>query len=246
MLNVATKPSGGLAVMNRRHSAADALDFFPTPPHATRALLHHLKAAKLLKPGMLAWEPAAGMGHMADVLREEFEVVHTSDVFDYGINSAIGSFVGMGPDVAQWPVIAYGGRRPDWIITNPPFNNAAEFILRALGEVDVGVAVLVRLNFLEGGERYRAIYSRRAPQLILQFAGRVAMVADAWDPNATTATAYCWVIWHHGVFGVRMMPDTAFRWLPETSEAMHTRHDDVHKYAMRRPPWVQEPKGTLI
>jgi hypothetical protein len=54
------------------------------------------------------WEPAAGEGHMAEVLMEYFQQVRASDVFDYGCGYEVGSFVGRGPDVAtamQKPVM---------------------------------------------------------------------------------------------------------------------------------------------
>ena len=35
-------PSGSTAVMARRVEAPDSLDFFPTPPWATRALVEHV------------------------------------------------------------------------------------------------------------------------------------------------------------------------------------------------------------
>ena len=50
-----------------------------------------------------AWEPAAGEGHMAEVLKEYLAWVRASDVFDYGCGDELGSFVGCGPDVITVP-----------------------------------------------------------------------------------------------------------------------------------------------
>ena len=83
-------PQGGRAVMNRRLDPVDSLDFFPTPPWATRALFKHV----LLDAHGTAWEPAAGAGHMAEVMRECFAQVHASDVFDYGVGYDIAPFAG--------------------------------------------------------------------------------------------------------------------------------------------------------
>jgi hypothetical protein len=70
------------------------------------------------------------------------------------IGSEVGSFVGCGPDVATVPSV------PDWIITNPPFNLACEFALRAISIAHAGVALLVRSAWSEGGDRYRDLFSK--------------------------------------------------------------------------------------
>lgn len=246
MSTAAKTPRGGLAVANNRRSAVDTLDLFPTPPYATRALLHLLLTEGLVKASMTAWEPAAGLGHMADVMRETFADLHASDVFDYGRNHALGSFTGEGADVARWPKSAYGGSPPDWIITNPPFNGALDFALRAIDEAAIGAALLVRTNWIEGGERYRTLFSPRPPQLVVQFAGRVAMVKDRWDANASTMTSYCWVVWHRDVFGVKALKRTQLVWLPETTQAVHTHIDDAANFSRRRPPWALCAPGELL
>jgi hypothetical protein len=66
---------------------------------------------------------------------------------------------------------------PDWIITNPPFNLACEFALRAISIARAGVALLVRSAWSEGGDRYRDLFSKHPPALIAQFAERVPMVS---------------------------------------------------------------------
>lgn len=125
---------------------------------------------------------------MAEVLREFFPVVVASDVHDYGKGYEVGSFVGQGPDVVP-------SRNVDWIITNPPFNLASAFLDRALIEARCGVALLLRTSWLEGGERYRAIFRDRQPSGVYVFCERVPMVAGRWDPEASTATAYAWFTW---------------------------------------------------
>lgn len=114
------------AVMQRRHVTVDKLDYYPTPPWATRAfMLEVLRAHECPRRFERIWEPACGEGHMAWVLEEFSDEVLASDVHDYGRGHAVGSFVGEGLDVMpSWPTC-------DWIITNPPFNLALEFAHRA-------------------------------------------------------------------------------------------------------------------
>lgn len=182
----AVRPRGGPAVMARRHEPADALDDFPTPPWAGRALCEWLvKSCGVATGCLVALEPAAGRGYLARALREHFRTVIEADVVSYGRPELrIADFLGGAVEEA------------DWIITNPPFRLAERFAVRALGAARCGVALLVRTQFLEGVGRFERLFSIRPPTAILQFSERVAMVGGRVDPAASTATAYCWLVWN--------------------------------------------------
>lgn len=212
------KASGHTAVMASRHEAIDSLDFFPTPPWATRALF---EALSWTRPRRACWEPACGLGHMSDVLTEFFYEVRMSDVHPYG-HGEVASFVGDGPDVAK------GCQPCDWVVTNPPFKLASEFALRALQEASEGVALLVRTAWLEGGDRYTNLFGVHPPWMIAQFSERVPMCKGRWDPAGSTATAYCWVVWRIGHQG-----DTRFTWVRPGARARLTKPDDVARFAAR-------------
>jgi len=216
-------PSGFTAVMARRRDPPDTLDFYPTPPWATRALLKFALGSFDLRD-QTAWDPAAGEGHMAEVLRESFRQVHASDVHDYGCGYQVGSYIGQGADKAEPPWA------PDWVITNPPFNLALEFALRAIPEAKIGVALLLRTAWIEGEERYRRIFGQIPPTAVWQFAERVPMTKGAWDPAASTATAYAWFVWRHPVGA-----GTGLHWIPPGQREALTRPDDIGRFAVRRP-----------
>lgn len=209
--------SGHASVMARRHEAPDSLDFYPTPPWATRALC---KVVLGFDDGLSCWEPAAGEGHMAEVLREFFPIVHASDVHDYGKGYAIGSFTGEGPDVAACPF------QPHWIISNPPFNLGEEFVLRALAQARSGVAMLLRTVWVEGGERYQGIFSKTPPSMIAVFCERVPMQKGSWNPDGSSATSYAWFIWRKPV-----ATTTQFVWIPPGQRQALERPDDRRRYA---------------
>lgn len=212
--------------MQQRREPPDSCDYFPTPPWATRALCEIvLPQLGLSLDRSVVWEPAAGEGHMAEVLGEYAGLVVHSDVHDYGIGSQIGSFVGVGPDVIG--AARTDGVAADWIITNPPFNLAGEFVARALRESRIGAAMLVRTSWLEGGERYREIFAKTPPIAVAQFCERVPMVKGRWDPKASTATSYAWVMWAHLV---QPMP-TRFIWIPPGQRQALTRPTDVERFA---------------
>jgi hypothetical protein len=196
------------AVMQRRAEPHDSLDYFPTPPWSTRALCESLRQHWNLKQ-MNCWEPACGEGHMARPLAEYFELVYSSDVHDYGCGQVV-DFL--------WP---FDGPRFDWIITNPPFKLAEQFVDTALDRAKTGVAVLVRSAFLEGIGRYHKLFMYRAPAVIMQFTERVPIVKGRVDEDSTTATAYCWLVW----LVTRIESDTQFAWIPPCRDVLERPGD---------------------
>ncbi len=83
-----------------------------------------------------------------------------------------------------------------WIVANPPFVPAAAMHAKALALEGVdGVALLLRLLWLTGQERWREIYARTPPTVVAPFVERVPMVLGGYDPAASTATDYAWFIW---------------------------------------------------
>ena len=207
------------AVMAQRHEPVDSLDYFPTPPWATRAFMReHLQAHKCPRRFERIWEPACGEGHMVAVLREFASDVRGSDVRDYGRGFSVGSFVGQGLDVMPpWPTC-------DWVITNPPFNLAIEFAHRALEEALDGVALLVRTAWVEGGDRYERLFSPHPPTQIVHYSERVPMVAGRYDPKARSATAYSWFIWERDA---DRRPDA---WIAPGAKDRNFRLDDVRRW----------------
>lgn len=212
------------AVVERRTEAMTGLDYFPTPPWATRALIRWMVEAGVCRVDQCVWEPASGCGHMADVLREAFAHVCASDVHDYGYCDAVGSFTGIGPDVAERP------GHVDWVITNPPFNLAEFFLQRGLIQSARGVALLLRTNWLDTQGRFERVFRRYRPSHVLQFSERVAMVKGRWDPEASTATAYAWFVWLH-----QSPRPTVLDWIPPGTKDELTRASDVARFAGRMP-----------
>ncbi len=218
------------AVMAQRVEATDSLDYFPTPPWATRALIAHIlmpRAATRPLNEMTCWEPAAGEGHMAEVLREYFAHVHASDVHDYSKGYPIGDFIGGGLlGRAECP------HQTDWVITNPPFNTAAQFLDRALSEARTGVALLLRTSWLESEDRYVNIFKDRAPAFVCQFSERVAMIKGRWNPDASSATSYAWFVWRAAETGqLESGGVTVLQWIPPGCKNRLTRADDRRRFA---------------
>lgn len=205
------------AVMAQRREPAGALDFFPTPPWATRALLEHpaLRGAAIER----CWEPAAGAGHMARVLKEEFATVVATD-----IAPALGM---MQLDfLDEWPEW-FGPDNFDWVITNPPFNRAEAFAARALDAGIENVALLVRTQWLEGCRRWEQFFSgpsSRLPRVFLVFSERVPMLKGRLERKASTATSYMWVIWKWR--WASETPSPVVHWVPPGSRKRLERPGD--------------------
>ena len=173
------------AVMAKRFEENDSLDDFPTPPWATRALFEStLKKYKSKLKKMKCLEPACNRGYMSRALKEYFKKVDSRDVWDYGFGK-----------VQNFLETKYEKNSFDWVITNPPFNLAEEFLIKSLNICSHGTAILARTVFLESVGRYKNIFSKNPPTYFAQFTERVPMIKGRVDKQASTATGYAWFIW---------------------------------------------------
>jgi hypothetical protein len=207
---------GFTAVMGRRREPPAALDYFPTPPWATRALFRHVLPALGIDAIASVWEPACGEGHMAAVITELARgPVVASDIYSYGYGTAPVDFLHDAPITS-----------PKWIITNPPFSTACEFTLRALDLAGEGVAMLVRTQWIEGVGRYEKLFRDRPPALYAPFVERVPMVKGRWDPHASTATSYAWFVWCKDIAGLPRI-----YWIPPGCRGALTQDDDRQRFA---------------
>ena len=133
---------------------------------------------------------------MVRPLAEHFAEVKASDIKDYGFGWRVEDYL-----------FPFTIETVDWTITNPPFTLADRFVERALDTSRVGCAVIVRVAFIEGIARYDRLFSKTPPSMVFQFVERVAMVQGKVDPDASSATAYAWLVWLHGEH------DTRLRWI---------------------------------
>lgn len=171
------------AVMSQRTESPESLDDFPTPPWATRALIEHV-ISDFTSPSQNCLEPACNRGFMANVLGEYFNSVTSSDIHDYGFGEERDFLSGV-----------YSEDSYDWVITNPPFKYAEDFVHEALRISRVGVAMLARTVFLESVGRYERLFSKSPLSIFAQFTERVPMFKGRLDPKGSTATGYAWFVW---------------------------------------------------
>lgn len=139
----ASRISGGNSATGRRNG-----DFYPTPPEVTVALMDFLN----LPSNTVIWEPAAGEMDMAGVLMTFCDEVYATDIID-------------GTDFLQSSI-----PDADWIITNPPFSKAEEFIRRA-AQLGKPFAMLLKSQYWHATKR-KALFDEMPPSYILPLTWR--------------------------------------------------------------------------
>ena len=155
--------------MRREH------DFYPTPEGATRELLTRVSVTGSVL------EPCIGAGDIARVLAEQALVV--------------------GNDLdKQWPALMHEDATNkrwwntlpyyDWIVTNPPFSKAHQILPLACEHARAGVAMLLRLTYLEPCEG-RALWLSINPPHRLIVLPRISFTGDGKTDSATCA----WFVW---------------------------------------------------
>jgi hypothetical protein len=152
-------------------------DLYETPEWVTEALLVWLEVK------LNIWEPAAGSGKMARVLKVAGHNVHSTDI-DRGQDF-----------FSIWPVLM--GHNA--IITNPPYDLAAEFCgraLRLMEPVNGLVAMLLRTDFDNAKSRTHLVRDCPAFAKKLVLMKRICWFVEAdGKPKASPSFNHAWYIW---------------------------------------------------
>ena len=157
-------------------------------PHR-RAPSKHCCEFELLP--LWVWEPAAGRGVIAHVLRDAGHVVITSDLIDYGNLDFVRDFL------SEFKMLA----GCEAICTNPPYQHANKFVEHAI-ELAPKVYMLLRLASLESIKR-TAILEHRGLARVHVFRNRLPMLhRDGWTgPRASSAICFAWYVWDRNHVG---------------------------------------------
>lgn len=168
-------------------------DHYPTPPEVTRALMR-----KEMFHGEI-WEPCAGAGEMAEVLRTQYKVYATT-------------LAENGQEYGQGPMRVRGGEdflaklSPPLtinspashisIVTNPPFRIAEQVIRRAIEVGPIKIAMLLNIRFLGSRKRKEGLFAEHPPKRIWVFCDRPSMYPADWEgEKGTTTETFSWWIW---------------------------------------------------
>ena len=147
-------------------------------------------------------------GSMSDILKMTGNKIISTDLYDRGYGES-------GVDFLQ------SDRISDNIITNPPFNSAEGFVHKGLQSSRQKLALLLRLAFLEGGNRYRTIFEKIPPSRTWVFSERITFYPSGALKKGSGTTAYAWFVWdkcHEG--------PAELKWIPPGSKARFKQNQD--------------------
>ncbi|CAM9912567.1 unnamed protein product, partial [Hapterophycus canaliculatus] len=139
-------------------------------------LLEHVDIA-----GRVLDSCGAGGDSLSAVLRDHGLLVTTNDVnkrFDCDCHYDAGS-----EEFRR--AFTDESRRPDWIVTSPPYSDAFKILVQALRVARRGVAFKLRLTFLEPTKTRREWLKENPPTAIVMlpravYRGRKCAAAEAW------------------------------------------------------------------
>lgn len=164
---------------NNISGARKESDFYETPYSMTLQLLQHEKF--LSSRNIL--EPSCGHGAISMVLHDNgYENIQESDIK-------------MGSNFLE----SNEKFKFDYIITNPPFSIALEFILKAKKISTWKIAFLLPLTYLHGQTRLKTIYNdREFPLARVHVFSRYPMLGDQLRKDGkyhTGMQVYAWYVW---------------------------------------------------
>ncbi len=161
---------GGKSPKNNRNAA----DFYATPRECTIALIDRFE--HLFRGGRI-WEPACGDGAISKVLEERNFRVISTDLHDRGYGEGNMNFLN-------------ADCQCDGIITNPPFNLAADFIERC-AEKEVPFAMLTKATFWHAAKRQR-LFRKTKPMAVMAMTWRPAMSPER---GKSATMDFIWTVW---------------------------------------------------
>lgn len=149
------------------------LDFYPTPPEVTIALMNFLNLEK-----SNVWECACGDGAMSKVLQSYGHNVFSSDIdTHYGLSNT--------------NFLETRKEHCDWIITNPPFNLSQAFIEHALSMAD-NVAMLVKSQYWHAKKRVE-LFEKHKPSWVLPLTWRPDFLGG--EKGGSPTMEVIWTVW---------------------------------------------------
>lgn len=156
-------------------------DYYPTPAEVTRAFLRYEGRYLRVDPCPI-WEPCGrGGAIMRELEAEGFETIGTDLVPD------------LANRVEPLDILRATKPRSRRVITNPPFNIAAEIITHLLGRLDVEyLALLLKTSYWHAEER-SSLFERHRPARIYALNWR----PDFLGQGAPTMDCI-WTVWQRG------------------------------------------------
>ena len=154
-------------------------DFYRTPDCATKELLKRESFIGSI------WEPACGDGAISKLL-DKNEIIST-DLFDRGYGK---------PNIDFLSIVI----KVNNIVTNPPYKLAEQFLVHSYECATDKIAMLLKLNFLEGQKRYE-LFKKYSPKTVYVFSKRLSFDKGDSKGNGSGLLAYAWFVWDRKYVG---------------------------------------------
>jgi hypothetical protein len=176
-----------------RKEGKDSADLYSTPVVALEAIKDYLledfdKGVLSLKNTIKILEPCAGINSVSDWLMHTFVEgddhgieVETNELYDYGQHD-------YNVDFLNNDIIPDGY---DFIISNPPYTKAVEFILQGFEHAPVQWHLL-RLSFLEGQKRFKDLFNLGKLSDVYIFTYRVSCPKGVNMEPSPNSVCYAW------------------------------------------------------
>lgn len=177
--NCGVKDSKALSIVgsSRNNGERQENDFYPTPPYVVEELLKRENFSGNV------WECACGDGSISKVLEKNGLTVISSDLIDRGYGE---------------PEVDFLKRYflADNIITNPPYNIALDFVLKAKFSAKKKIAMFLKTVFLESEKRYEMFQDQEFPlKTVYQFSKRVSLYKGGIKMKNSGMISYAWYVW---------------------------------------------------
>lgn len=173
------------------------LDYYPTPPDVTHALMRFLSLEQCR-----VWEPACGDGAMAKVLAEYGHDVFASDIRETGYGQGGVDFM-------------TATHECEAIITNPPFALSEAFIRHSLPQAET-VAMVLKSQYWHAAKR-KALFEEYPPAYVLPLTWRPDFMGG--ERGGAPTMEVHWTVWRRG------QTDTKYRLLGKTYNASLNRRE---------------------
>ena len=158
-------------------------DFYPTPDNAIYTLLAHLS----IPEGTCVHEPACGDGAISKILERHpcIKKIISTDLNDHGYGTPNSDFLTCNTPMPDW-----------WLITNPPYKLAGEFLRKAFELRYKRVIMFLRWDFLGSSKSREDILESGQLQRVLLMKERVTLFPKHFSkPKKGTSTYYsAWYI----------------------------------------------------
>ena len=187
-------------------------DFYETPYSLTRKFLDREYFDKSLS----VCEPACGKGAITKVLKEYWDD-NLITSYDQEVNFL-------------WDTGHY-----DYVVTNPPFSIALQFINKAKRQVKSKFAFLLPLSYLHGKERYDEVYSDKEYGLKKVYVfTRYPMLGDKLREDGKYKTGmmvYAWFVWEKGY-----SDEPTISWIDNNDDVLSKKDIDTSQTVTEETP----------